>query len=417
MTGVTTSASSHKTSDLFVLAGTPVPVRILGGGNNDWGGDGWSPLRILEMMLAKKFLRQRWLFSHVCQAFSRSIPGAAKSTPVHVLLSIANHFEPGWGGALVSEGMARVRAWIHGVEGFGKFRDPYGSPFKHTYFFPVEQYAEEYLDVLLDHCRRGFGEPEVHLHHGLNAPDNAANLRRTLLEYLGVIKSRHGWLVRDTKGRGPCYAFVHGDWALGNSAGGLYCGVDEELAILRETGCYVDMTMPSAPDPTQIGMINAIYVPGGPLDRPAPHRSGTPLRVGAALSNPPFFLIQGPLLLNWRARKYGIIFPRIENGDLSADYPPTLDRFRLWTSANVHVQGRPEWVFVKLHCHGLQERHLRCLTGEPIRRFLEELLAWASACGIRLHFVTAREMANIALAAVEGAKGDPDEFRDYNWKL
>ena len=52
-----------------------------------------------------------------------------------------------------------------------------------------------------------------------------------------------------------------------------------------------------------------------------------------------------------------------------------------------------------------------------MRRFLEELLTWAPACGTRLHFVTAREMANIALAAVEGAKGDPDEFRDYNWKL
>lgn len=359
----------------------------------------------------------RWLVPYARQALAARFAYRHGWHNAHFLVAIANHFEPGWKGALVSEGMARLGAWIDGVEGLGRFRDPYGSPFKHTYFFPVEQYTEEYLDTLLDHCRRGFGEPEVHLHHGLDAPDNAANLRRTLLEYLGVIKSRHGWLVRDTKGRGPCYAFVHGDWALGNSAGGRYCGVDEELAILRETGCYVDMTMPSAPDPTQVGIINAIYVPGGPLDRPAPHRSGMPLRVGATLPNPPFFLIQGPLLLNWRARKFGIPFPRIENGDLGADYPPTLDRFRLWTSANVHVQGRPEWIFVKLHCHGLQERHLWCLTGEPIRRFLEELLAWAPACGTRLHFVTAREMANIALAAVEGAKGDPDEFRDYNWKL
>ena len=359
----------------------------------------------------------KWLLPCLARMNGRSPVRSRQSGPTHVLLVVANHFEPGWRGALVSEGMARLSAWIDGVEGLGRFRDPYGSPFKHTYFFPVEQYAEEYLDTMLDHCRRGFGEAEVHLHHGLEAPDNAANLRRTLLEYLGLITSRHGWFVQDTEGRGPCYAFVHGDWALGNSAGGRYCGVDEELAILRETGCYVDMTMPSAPDPTQVGIINAIYVPDGPLDLPAPHRSGTPLRVGAALPNPPFFLIQGPLLLNWRARRYRIPFPRIENGDLSSDYPPTVDRFRLWTSANVHVQGRPEWIFVKLHCHGLQERHLRTLTGEPIRRFLEELLAWASACGARLHFVTAREMANIALAAVEGAKGDPDGFRDYHWKL
>ena len=38
------------------------------------------------------------------------------------------------------------------------------------------------------------------------------------------------------------YAFVHGNFALANSAGGRYCGVDEEMQILAETGCYADMT-------------------------------------------------------------------------------------------------------------------------------------------------------------------------------
>ncbi|MDZ4186032.1 MAG: hypothetical protein U1D97_13785, partial [Desulfuromonadales bacterium] len=234
---------------------------------------------------------------------------------------------------------------------------------------------------------------------------------------LSVLEVRHGWAIRDRAGRGPCYAFVHGNWALGNSAGGRFCGVDEEVAILRDTGCYLDLTMPSAPDPTQVGIINSIYTPGGPLDHPAPHRTGTPLRVGSPLPDPPFFLIQGPLLLNWRRRKYGLPFPRTENGDLGADYLPTMERFRLWVSANIHVQGRPEWVFVKLHCHGLQERHIPCLAGEPMRRFLEELLAWAPKQGMKLHFVTAREMANIAMAAVEGKSGDPDEFKDYRWRL
>lgn len=336
---------------------------------------------------------------------------------MHVLLCIANHFEPGWGGVPVAQGMERLRTWVSAVEGLADFRDPYGQPLRHTYFFPVEQYAPPYLELLVQHCRRGFGEPEVHLHHGIEGPDNGPNLRNTLTEYLRLLESRHSWAVRDRQDRGPYYAFVHGNWALGNSAGGQFCGVDDEVAILRETGCYVDMTMPSAPDPTQVGVLNAIYTPGGPLDRPAPHRTGTPLRVGAPLSNPLFFLIQGPLLLNWRRRKQGVPVPRLENGDLAADFLPTLERFRLWVSANVHVRGRPEWVFVKLHCHGLQERHLPGLTGEPMRRFLEELLAWAPEHGMKLHFVTAREMANIAVAAVQGEDGDPERFRNFRWRL
>jgi hypothetical protein len=193
--------------------------------------------------------------------------------------------------------------------------------------------------------------------------------------------------------------------------------VDQELAILRETGCYADMTMPSAPDATQAPVINSIYTPIPPLDHRAAHRNGNPLKAGDNLEDPIFFLINGPLLLNWRRRKYGFPFPRIENGELGSDYPPTLQRFRLWASARVHVLGRPEWIFIKLHCHGLQERNRASLTGQAMARFTEQLLANADETGARLHFVSAREMANIVIAAVNGAEGDPDDFKNYNWKL
>ena len=33
--------------------------------------------------------------------------------------------------------------------------------------------------------------------------------------------------------------------------------------------------------------------------------------------------------------------------------------------------------------------------------------------GVRLHYVTAREMYNIAAAAMDGAEGDPNDYRDY----
>jgi hypothetical protein len=76
----------------------------------------------------------------------------------------------------------------------------------------------------------------------------------------------------------PAYAFVHGNLALGNSAGGKFCGVDEELQILAETGCYADMTLPSAPDESQIPMINQIYECGLPLTKKC--RTARQRRVG-----------------------------------------------------------------------------------------------------------------------------------------
>jgi len=127
-------------------------------------------------------------------------------------------------------------------------------------------------------------------------------------------------------------------------------------------------------------------------------------------------LLQGPLLLDWRRRVGPVPVPRLQNGDLTAEHPPTLRRLRLWASARVAVEGRPDWVFIKLHTHGLIERHLPVLVGEPMRRFLEEALeAFGAGPGHRLHFATAREAANMLLAAVAGERGDPGSFRDYRY--
>ncbi len=332
-------------------------------------------------------------------------------------MSIANHFEPLWAEASIEKGVERLSAWIEGIESLGRWRDAYGQSLKHTYFYPVEQYDWRLMNPLVAHCRRGFGEIEVHLHHGVDRPDTAEGLRQALISFLDTMEDSHRWRVRDPEGQCRGYAFVHGNWALGNSAGGACCGVDEEVAVLVETGCYVDMTMPSAPDPTQVPTINAIYVPGGALDRPVPHRRGRPLCVGMAMEDVRFFLVQGPLVWNWRRRKLGLPVPRLENGELGVDYPPTLERFRLWMKPCIGVRGRPDWLFVKLHCHGLQERHMPTLAGEGMGRFLDALFDYGRSEGLTLHFVTAREMANIALAAVGGAEGDPDRYRDFYWRL
>jgi len=54
--------------------------------------------------------------------------------------------------------------------------------------------------------------------------------------------------------------------------------------------------------------------------------------------------------------------------------------------------------------------------GGAFQQFLEALVGGAGARKETLHFVSAREMANIILAACEGKDGNPGEYRDYRYK-
>ena len=73
-------------------------------------------------------------------------------------------------------------------------------------------------------------------------------------------------------------------------------------------------------------------------------------------------------------------------------------------------------MFIKLHTHGLIERHASALVGDPMKRFLDGLLTrYGRDDRYRVHFATAREAANIALAATDGRSEDPGRLRDYRF--
>ena len=143
------------------------------------------------------------------------------------------------------------------------------------------------------------------------------------------------------------------------------------------------------------------------------------LAPGAAVSGSScadgLLLVQGPLGLNWERRKWGL-FPRLENGELTGLNPPRPDRLRVWLRLGVHVLGRPEWVFIKLHTHGGIPQNAAALLGDPMRRFLAHVSReYNDGSRYRLHFVSAREMVNIIHAAEDGQVGDPGRFRDYRY--
>ena len=66
------------------------------------------------------------------------------------------------------------------------------------------------------------------------------------------------------------------------SPDGRCCGVNDEIDILRETGCYADFTLPSSPSPTQTRKINSIYYAVDDPLEPKSHDWGTD--VGRAAS-------------------------------------------------------------------------------------------------------------------------------------
>lgn len=335
----------------------------------------------------------------------------------HIIFTIANHFEPGWseGGVLDHKSqMTRLKAYHKLARATGEaVRDADGTKFRHTNFYPAEQYHPEILDIMAEMQAEGLGETEVHLHHGVEQPDTAENLTKMLVDFRDTLAGRHKCLSRMDGVGDPMYAFVHGNLALANSCGGRFCGVDREMEILRDTGCYADMTLPSAPDQSQVAVTNQIYECGLPMDKAVPHRRGNRVRVNG---NKPLLplIFTGPLVFNWTRTIKGIPVPRIEDGALTANQDLDAARFRRWTAANVTVAGRSDLVFVKLYCHGFFDHDQSVCIGEDATRFFNEIIETGDKSGAyKVHFASAREAFNIAAAAIDGRRGEPNQYRDY----
>lgn len=371
-----------------------------------------------DVPFPKKVTRtMRWLPAYAWQRVARRSPSGS----VHLMIMLADHFEPsivpddGFARAPKDEQERRVERWCQEYPlAFNTWRDHEDRPFVHTYFFPAEQYDKTLLQRLAGLCKAGWGEIETHLHHGTRTPDTEENTHRQLLEFRNTLATEHGGLCYLDGTGPPRYAFVHGNYALANSAGGVNCGVDSEMQVLAETGCYADLTLPPGPFyRTHVAKINSLYECSAPLSRRGAHRSGRDLKVGRRPERFPL-MVEGPLMLNF-ARLGGRLI-RVENGALATKNPPSLLRLQLWKQAAIAVKGRPDWLFIKLQCHGMDPRDKEFMLGEPMRPFLRELIENAHQRSETIHFVSAREMVNIILAACDGREGNPGDYRDYRLK-
>jgi hypothetical protein len=226
-----------------------------------------------------------WVVKYLSDQF-RKIP-----KPVHIVFCTVDHYEPGTGNASPEIECDRVDMLLREFPRLADaHRDSSGNIPKRTWFFPPHYHRCGNLKKLVSLCEKGYGEIELHLHHGKTRPDTAANFENTIRQC--ITDYSHFGIFGRENGR-KRFGFIHGDWALNNSLGGRFCGVNDETAVLKRTGCYADFTFPSRGRSNPL-RINSIFYARSKQGKPKSHTTGTPVRA-AGRQGGDLMIIQGPL--------------------------------------------------------------------------------------------------------------------------
>jgi hypothetical protein len=300
--------------------------------------------------------------------------------PKRAWVAIADHYEPQGMGASLETALGRVARWRDKwprIAGDSP-RDAAGQRPQYSFFYPQEEYRPDLLEGLAEMVRAGIGDVEVHLHHENEQRDSFI---RKVTEYCRRLTDDHG-LLRQQNGR-TVFGFIHGDWALDNSRpDGKCCGLDGEIALLRDLGCYADFTMPSLPSPTQGRIVNQIYwCTNNSGNSPRSFDLGIEATVGSGKQGD-LLMITGPVGLRFGGR----LMPRVETGEIAGYDMPTPARVRQWFDL-APVIG--DDLFLKLFTHGAAERNLEPLLNGGLSDLFGHLAEEAERREIEIHWVTA----------------------------
>ncbi|MGA3015542.1 MAG: hypothetical protein ABSF62_00385 [Bryobacteraceae bacterium] len=313
--------------------------------------------------------------------------------PSRVWVAIADHWEPYRGKVSDEVALGHVAVWSKGWPQIAaRHADSTGKPPQYTFYYPQEEYRPGILDTLAAMARQGIADVDVHIHHDGEGQQNFVDRMNGFIE---TLSTRHG-LLRKHHGR-TVFGFIHGNWALDNSRpDGRWCGLNNEITLLRDLGCYADFTMPSGASPTQSRIVNSIYwVTDDPL-RPRSYDKGVPVRPGAPGSGD-LLMITGPLGLRWSER----LKPRMETGEIAHQDPPTAYRVRQWLRLAPRIGNN---VFIKLYTHGALEQNYRALVFQGgLDRLFELLPQECRRLGHELRYVTTWEMRQAVDEAASGS--------------
>jgi hypothetical protein len=303
--------------------------------------------------------------------------------PLHrIWVTMADHYEPLWQRPGMKTAESRVDLWRSNWPEICQRckRDSAGNSPVYTFFYPEEEYHSSLLEPLAEMAREGIADVEVHLHHDGEGRQDFIDRIST---FCRVLHDDHG-LLREQNGK-LTFGFIHGNWALDNSRhDGRLCGLNDEIRILKDLGCYADFTMPSGDSSTQARLINTIYYCTDDTDVPKSYDSGVPVIAGGG-NDGDLLMIPGPLGIRWKDR----LLPRMETGELASNNLATPYRVKRWVELAPRIGGDS---FIKLYTHGAQEQNSSALLGGGLETAFDLLVAETNRRGCELYFVSAWQM-------------------------
>ena len=321
-----------------------------------------------------------WLVPYLTDRCNRLLDNGPR--PTQLWLLIADHFEPLRGKANIGTGLERVRMWRQKWPEIARSScpDSDGRPPQYTFFYPEEEYRPELIEPLAEMVQAGIADVEVHIHHDRESRERFIERMSTFCE---TLRSRHG-LLRVVNGR-TMFGFIHGNWALDNSLpGGKWCGLNDEISILRDLGCYADFTMPSGNSHSQARTVNQIYWCTDDPEKPKSYDYGKRVEIGGGCSGD-LLIIPGPLGLRYRNR----LLPRMETGEVAAYDPVNENRVARWFDLAPQVGSD---LFLKLYAHGALESNAASMLGGDLRRLFRLISNEVRARGMKLIYATAWQM-------------------------
>lgn len=327
--------------------------------------------------------------------------------PIHILFCNVDHYEPGIGDVPSYVEKERLTRLITEYPKLVRtHKDSSGNVPRRTWFFPPHIHRNDNLRRLVSLCERGYGEIELHLHHGKREKDNAENLRKTIEQCI----EEYGYFgIFGTEDKKKRYGFIHGDWALDNSRKGRFCGVNNEIQILKETGCYADFTFPSLNEANPFKINSIFYATDNPK-KPKSYNRGIAVQ-RSRQNKGDLILIQGPIHPFFKNKNpFGL---RVLGDSINSNTQMNERRVDLWVKTGIHIKGQRNWIIIKTHIHGAADADI--VLGKEMDKIYKYIeTKYNDGEDYLLHYVSARELYNIIKAIEDGKEGEnPEEYRNY----